>query len=163
MPGTRGAADTKTRASRRGKDSPETDASLCLNSAQLNPLLTDPDATVALAVEYREWKVPPSIGQIEAVFTAEGRTQHRIWRIDVGAESAVVHVHPSDVAGCVGLIGTGDLKVSSCAHSLERAHRRRGCSARTPPPRRARLRAARLPQRTHLWPYHPQKAPTPQK
>ena len=70
-------------------------------------MLTDPDATVALAVEYREWKVPPSIGQIEAVFTAEGRTQHRIWRIDVGAESAVVHVHPSDVAGCVGLIGTG--------------------------------------------------------
>lgn len=35
---------------------------------------------------------------------AEGRAVHRIWRIEVGQDSAVVHVHHDDVASCVGLI-----------------------------------------------------------
>jgi hypothetical protein len=111
MVGTR-AGDTKKRTTRRA---PEDSTSVpCLNTpiVSLPPGAPDPDAppTVALVVS-GDWATPPSIGQIEAALTANGRTQHRIWRIDVQPAGAIVHVHPNDVAGCVGIVGTGDLKV----------------------------------------------------
>jgi len=63
----------------------------------------DPPPSVALVVT-GTWSTPPSIGEIEGILTAEGRAVHRIWRIEVGQDSAIVQVHPDDVAACVGLI-----------------------------------------------------------
>lgn len=72
--------------------------------------------TVALSVSSDTWQAaPPSIGQIEVALTGNGRTQHRIWRIDMGPESAVVHVHPNDVASCVGVISSGNIQVPRTA------------------------------------------------
>lgn len=115
MVGTR-AGDTKRRAvTRRGSaPSSEETAVPCLNAPSPPSFSSlDPDAppTVALAVT-GDWSRPPSIGQIEAALTSNGRTQHRIWRIDVGAESAVVHVHPDDVAGCVGILYAGNMQLN---------------------------------------------------
>ena len=106
MPGTRGSAgDTKKRSTRKGASSDAVD------SNPGNNLTADPNTqTVALSVN-GNWAAPPSIGQIEAALTGDGRAQHRILRIDMGADSAVVHVHPNDVAGCVGIVGTGNLQV----------------------------------------------------
>lgn len=63
----------------------------------------DPPPSVALVVT-GTWSTPPSIGEVEGILMAEGRAVHRIWRIEVGQDSAVVHVHHDDVASCVGLI-----------------------------------------------------------
>jgi len=67
--------------------------------------------TVALTVT-GHWNPPPTIGEIEAVLMSRGRAQHRINRIEVRADCAIVEVHPDDVPNCVGLLELGDLQLN---------------------------------------------------
>ena len=116
MPTTRRpAADTKKRTTRHGnpvEDEVDTKPAPACGDVPAAPNPYANAATVALLVNGDSWLTePPSIGQIEAALTANGRAQHRVSRIDMGPESAVVHVHPSDVANCIGTIGEGSFQV----------------------------------------------------
>ena len=116
MPTTRGTqSDTKKRTTRHGNPVDDEIGTKPAPPCGDVPLVSNPFAdvaTVALLVNGETWlTAPPSIGQIEAAVTGNSRTQHRIWRIDMGPESAVVHVHPSDVANCIGTVGEGSLQV----------------------------------------------------
>ena len=116
MVGTRGSSgDTKKRTSRRGQPEEEPITSLNVpppSAFGYNDHLTPGSGTnpVALTVS-GPWNPPPSIGEIEAMLMAEGRAQHRICRIEVRQDCAIVEVHPEDVRNCIGLIQYGDLEV----------------------------------------------------
>ena len=90
------------------------------NPAPLNfangMLEMEPPHTIALSLSSTSWTSPPSFGTIEAALMAGGRTQHRIWRVEVGPQGAVARVHPDDVQRCVGTIQQGDIQV--CPKSL---------------------------------------------
>jgi hypothetical protein len=77
------------------------------NPAPLNVangmLEMEPAHTVALALK-ATGSGPMSFGAIETALMAEGRAQHRIWRVEVGAHGAVARVHPADVERCVGVL-----------------------------------------------------------
>jgi len=110
---TRGTSDTKKRT-RRGGPADATDTAPAQPPSDCTGpvIVATPNLPQTVALEVKgDWAAPPSIGQLEAALTAEGRTQHRIWRIDMGPTGAVVHVHPSDVASCVGIIDTGSLQL----------------------------------------------------
>lgn len=140
---TRGAPPAK-RATRHSNTPEEAEAEgLSLgNPPPLNfangMLELEPPHTIALSLT-GTWDNPPSFGGIEAALTAEGRAQHRIWRVEVGPEGAVARVHPDDVQRCVGLINQGDMQVCP-----------KCCRPREPAPQRwriFRLPMQRLPPR----------------
>ena len=144
MVGTRGGETKKGARSRRASP-PEEPLSLNAPPPMNADGLPDPDAPpyVALLVT-GDWSVPPSIGQIEAGLTKNGSVQNRIWRIDIGAESAIVHVHPNDVSGCLGTICTpmglqvrfASARVAVCARATTR--------------RSAHMHAAAVPSPCHF-------------
>ena len=61
---------------------------------------------------------PPSIGEIEAALLVEGKMQHRIWRIEMGLDNAIVQVHPDDAAGCCWITGQGESQVRTTQSSF---------------------------------------------
>ena len=73
--------------------------------------LDSPAASVPLAIRSPAGSRPASIGQIETALSGAGRAQHRITRIEVTNDMAVAHVHPDDVANCVGTLTQGNIQV----------------------------------------------------
>lgn len=73
----------------------------------------EPEHTVALSLK-ATGNGPMSFGAIESALMAEGRAQHRIWRVEVGSEGAVARVHPDDVERCVGVLQSNGEEVSAC-------------------------------------------------
>ena len=89
------------------------------NPAPLNVangmLEMEPEHTVALSLKTSSGSGPMSFGAIETALMAEGRAQHRIWRVEVGPNGAVARVHPDDVERCVGVLQSNGEEV--CASS----------------------------------------------
>ena len=95
----------------------------------------DSPKSVPLAIRSPAGSRPASIGQIEAALSGAGRAQHRITRIEVNNDQAVAHVHPDDVANCVGTLTQGDIQVrSQCAHCTDGDRDRATRSWRMPLP-----------------------------
>jgi len=113
MVGTRSCGDSKKRgASRRG----QAEEPISLNAPPPTYNFADTfsgngASTVALNVT-GHWNPPPTIGEIEAVLMSKGRAQHRINRIEVRGDCAIVEVHPDDVPNCLGLLELGDLQLN---------------------------------------------------
>ena len=113
MVGTRSAGGEKRRSSRRGATEEEP---ITLNAMPPSSSFADDqfppscNGNVPLRVT-GHWNPPPSIGEIEAVFMAKGRAQHRICKIEVRDDCAMVEVHADDVPKCVGVIQLGKLEV----------------------------------------------------
>lgn len=140
MVGTRSREESKKRPSRRSL----VDEPISLNAPPPSYAFGDGflpstggTSTVALTVS-GHWNPPPTIGEIEAVLMAKGRAQHRICRIEVRADCAIVEVHPDDVPNCIGLLDLGDIQVSGARG----ARRPRGASPRTCTHARTRTRRA---------------------
>jgi len=114
MVGTRSREESKKRPSRRSL----VDEPISLNAPPPSYAFGDGflpstggTSTVALTVS-GHWNPPPTIGEIEAVLMAKGRAQHRICRIEVRADCAIVEVHPDDVPNCIGLLDLGDIQLN---------------------------------------------------